>query len=564
MSATAHAEHTNPRERQAETTDPGTTELITNGEGEWEFIRNFPPNPGTDLKFFKRGRRLFAATGTLGQANEQHVGQRIIQLINHKGQVKPKWIADHGSSACEANPSPTSLQHDQILVPRNLPRLLIDATDAAGRCHDTGGGGLEIVAVNGDIYPLKNYKPREIHLTRHAGTSHTVTLDDKRPWIVYNNASESAGRPWIDVLDIRSCLKRGTTLGQKRNQCRPKVYRIYFKDEWAQRIDADGDRLPGTESSCHDITSVGNRLFCANLNSTIILNVKNLTTDSGRIRGTPLKCKLVDGTDTRAKVTDCSDQATTGNGQAKGWNYIGHVNHPGRNGNHNSNTEYESTEGVAVAHEADPTPNGKWVFVTDERGGGIVPGGASCTGEDPFGNGGVHVFRVRNGELRYARDPEGNKAVFIGEAVIPQATFCTAHVMEQIKGEQRFSIAWYTQGTKIVDYFIEDGKWTFREIASAVPTGPAANTWASQIFKKKRNGDGTVTYWFLASDITRGIDIFKWTGPANPMGSPPPAQVATSEREREDRSGNVVAAALLFVGAAPALARARRRLSRRS
>ena len=285
-----------------------------------------------------------------------------------------------------------------------------------------------------------------------------------------------------------------------------------------------------------------------------------MTNDKGEIRGTPLKCKVIDGTDTAAKVTDCSNQATTGNGAAKGWSYIGHVNHPGRNGTHNSNTDYEVREGVAVSHEAEPTPNGKWMFVTDERGGGIVPGGASCGPgvENPYGNGGVHVFKIaKDGKVTYAKDPEGDNAVFIGDVVMPEPTFCTAHVMEQIPGEQRFAIAWYTQGTKIVDYFINaQGRWTFRETASVVPLGPNADTWTSTVFKKKKSKDGkTVTYWFLASDVTRGIDIMKWTGPSNPMGTPPPPENERDERRSQDGT----AAALLALGLAPAALKLRRR-----
>ena len=98
IASAAMADHTNPREQQSETTDPGTTQLLARGEGEWEFIRNFPPNPGTDLKTFKRNGKLYAAAGTLGQGDEQHVGQRIIQLVNGKGKVAPKWVADLGSA----------------------------------------------------------------------------------------------------------------------------------------------------------------------------------------------------------------------------------------------------------------------------------------------------------------------------------------------------------------------------------------------------------------------------------------------------------------------------------
>jgi len=556
----ALADHTDPREPLATTDDPGGTQLITSGEGTWEFIRNFPPNPGTDLKFFRKHGRLLAAAGTLGQADDQHVGQRIIQLINKRGKVNPRWLADHGSANCRtANPGGTTgLQHDNNVTPKRNPKILIDTTDATGRCHDPGGGGLEFIDIK-KIHKGK-FKPREILLTRHAGTSHTVTVDATRPWIVYNNASTSSANPWIDVLDIRTCLQKGLrTLKEKRRACRPEVYRINFQPEWAQRIDADGKLVAGTESSCHDITAKPGRLYCANLNSSIVLDVKNLTDANGNVRGTPLKCELIDGTLTKAKVLDCDDLEATGPGAATGWNYIGHVNHPGRNGSHNTNTEYESTEGVAVSHEAEPTPDKKWMFVTDERGGGVVPGGASCPQEgvpNPYGNGGVHVFDISEpGKFEYAQMPDGNKAVFIGETVVPQGTFCTAHVMEQIPGEQRFTIAWYTQGTKIVDWFVDDkGKWTFREIASVVPQNPAATTWASQVFKIEKNDDGTVTYWFMATDITRGIDILKWTGPANPLGTPPPA---TSMRHSVPRLDAVGAGVFALVPLA--LGRRRRR-----
>lgn len=530
FAAPAMADHTEPRTPLSETEDPGSTQLITRGEGEWEFIRNFPPNPGSDLYFFKKKRALFAATGTLGQANEQHVGSRILRLVNRKGKVNPKWVADHGSANCPtANPRGTlGLQHDQFTTKKKNPTILIDTTDATGRCHDPGGGGLELIDIS-KIHK-KKFEPREIHLTRHVGTSHTVTVDATRPWIVYNNSSESAAAPWIDVLDIRSCMKKkAKSLEQKRAKCRPKVSRIAFQPEWAQRINAAGERIPGTESSCHDITATPGRLYCANLNSSIVFDVSGLTKKNGAVKGSTLDCEVIDGTTTGAKVTDCSSPELQG-GLATGWKYVGHVNHPGRNGTHNSNTEYTSTEGVAVSHEAEPTPDKKWMFVTDERGGGVVPGGASCSqGPNPYGNGGVHVFDItKGGEFEYALNADGEKAVFIGEVVVPSATFCTSHVMAQIPKEQRFTIAWYTQGTKIVDYFIDaQGRWSFNEIASVVPQNPAANTWASEVFKIKDNGDGTKTYYFLATDITRGIDIFSWTGPANPTGSQPPAQPRT-------------------------------------
>ncbi|HYN36427.1 MAG TPA: hypothetical protein VEV82_05575, partial [Actinomycetota bacterium] len=177
-------------------------------------------------------------------------------------------------------------------------------------------------------------------------------------------------------------------------------------------------------------------------------------------------------------------------------------------------------------------PNEKWMFVTDERGGGVVPGGASCVaGSNPYGNGGVHVYKInKGGEFNYALNPDGGHAVSIGAVQVPSPTFCTGHVMQKLKGEQRFVIAWYTQGTKIVDWFLDDNnRWTFRETASVVPQGPAANTWTSNVFKVKRHGNGEVTYYFMSSDITRGIDIFKWRGPSTReaplLPQPPPADL---------------------------------------
>src|SRR5918996_4228970 len=59
----------------------------------------------------------------------------------------------------------------------------------------------------------------------------------------------------------------------------------------------------------------------------------------------------------------------------------------------------------------------------------------------------------------------------------------------------------------------QNGRWTFDEVASYTRDG--ANTWAVQQFKTVRQGN-QVTYFFMSSDIQRGIDVFSWTGPAGP------------------------------------------------
>ena len=552
----AFADHTNPRTKLAATDAAPANNPMIHGVGTWTHIKNFRANPGTDLEFWENRGITYMSSGTLGQANAEHVGQRIIQLVNKNGQVDVQWAADHGSANCPtANPQGTTgLQHDvQVLrVPKRRPVYISDTTDAIGRCHDPNGGGLEIVDVTGLRKP--EFQPREIHLVRFAGTSHNNTVDQLRPWIIYNSSSDFAGRPWIEVVDAGVCMRRrGLTLEEQRAQCRPTVYRIPFQPDWSrQRNSSNGQLVVGSEAACHDITSEGNRLYCATPNATLIFDVTNLVTKTGskkrsklgKVRGDPLDCKIVDGTRTTAKITDCTSVNTLDPANpgpiAEGWTFLGTFNHPGRDcqpgpgvtPNCNFNSEVRSDDGVSVAHEADPTWDGKYLAVTDERGGGVVPGGAACQPgvDNPYGNGGIHMFDISNpADIQYAEKDGGGKAVWIGEPYVSAGTFCTVHVIEKIPNEQRFIVSYYSQGTKIVDYWIDaEGEFHFRETASIIY--PNANTWATEDFKIVDNPDGTRTYYFAASDITRGIDVFSWTGPTNPIGSAPPTPRKAANR----------------------------------
>lgn len=564
----AAADHTDPKTRLSPTSGAPGGPMTTTGAGTWTFLRNFQANAGTDLEIFRKRRRWFASSGTLGQADEASVGQRIIHL--RKGRrVRIRWMYDHGSANCPtANPAGTTgLQHDIQATPRRNTQILIDATDATGRCHDPAGGGLELIDAT-KLNRRQRFDPREIHLIRVPGTSHNNTVDATRPWIVYNSSSDFAGRPWIDVFDIRSCLDVGGGLRAKRQECRPKAYRIPFRPNWS-RQKIDGELQPGSEAACHDITTSPGRLYCAALNATIVFDVTNLTRPNGRVRGSQLPCSVVPGTDTRAMVTDCTMDNDLEGPRARGWRFLGTFNHPGRDcaptpgaqTNCNSNTEVESKDGVAVSHESDPTPDGRFLFVTDERGGGVVPGGASCTPgvDNPNGNGGLHVLNIRDpSNIRYARQPDGSKAVFIGEVVVPAATFCTMHVIEHVPREQRLIVGYYSQGVKIVDYWRDaNGRWIFRETASLVL--PGAATWAAEDFYIRRHRNGSATYFILISDIERGIDVVKWRGPMNPRGSPPPTGLAPAARTTERAAAEPVGVGFFGVAVLGALLIRRRR-----
>jgi hypothetical protein len=587
----ALADHTNPKEPLSET-EGAPTSGVPQGLGEWTHIDHFPANPGTDLEFFTKGGATYSSSGTLGQGDEQHVGQRILRLVTRKGKVRPEWVADHGSAHCTpGDPAGTlGLQHDVQVTPKREPRLIVDATDAKERCHDQGGvsGGLEFVNIWG--LRKKNFAPREIGMTRHDGYSHNVTVDDERPWIAYNNSSDT-GRPWIDVINFRSCLKRnGQTLEELRALCRPEVHRIPFKAHWTAARNTDGELAPkddGTRgpTACHDITSRGFRIYCAAINGTVVFNTKDMTNNKGNVRGRPLPCTIEEGTDTGAKITDCDLAPKAGNAtqdreayaalgdfnpdtkkppppRAKGWRMITQINHPGREPTTNNNDDVRSDEGVAISHEADPVFGGDFMLVSDERGGGVIPGGASCTPgvDNPYGNGGMHVFDISNpNNPKYAKMPDGSKAVFISSNVTAAPTFCNIHVLEKIPGEQRVIMAWYNQGYKIVDYFIdEEGRWTFDEVASF--TLPGTNTWTVEDFKIRNHDDGTRTYWFMGSDIQRGIDIVSWRGPTNRNGERADEVATATASAKEKGNLGLVVASLTVLPLAALFGRRRRKL----
>ena len=225
----------------------------------------------------------------------------------------------------------------------------------------------------------------------------------------------------------------------------------------------------------------------------------------------------------------------------------------------NGNFFVPTLEGVSVAHEADPVLNGQYMLVTDERGGGVVPPSSSCLPslDNPIGNGGAHVFDLRNpSKPEYALTPDGDPAVFVGQADRARPTFCDIHVIEPIPGESRFLAAYYSQGTKIVDFFVDENRrWVSsrrwpRSRSRTRTRGRSTN------FLNRANADGTRTYFFMASDIERGIDVFSWTGPANPLANPRPIAAPP----RPGRAADVALLAVGLVGVpAAAIVRRRRR-----
>ena len=91
----------------------------------------------------------------------------------------------------------------------------------------------------------------------------------------------------------------------------------------------------------------------------------------------------------------------------------------------------------------------------------------------------------RRSRPRTRQTPEGERAIFrVPIRTQPRATICTAHVFHQIPGQNRIVMAWYSQGTHIIDFLERpDGTIEFKEAGYFIPEN--ANEWVSAAFKSE-------------------------------------------------------------------------------
>jgi hypothetical protein len=563
---------------------------------QWEFVDSIVTgNPHSDLDFFRSGGETFLSAGTLGVAPNGG-GQTIVQLTDGD-RVAPKFVSQAPTASCVANEAAAlGLQHDVEASPkggtilnannryaaRGDAQVIVDATDAQGRCHDSqffGGvsqagvsdkrGGLEII----DVTDPEN--PVEIGLISHVGEAHTVNIDPKRPHIAYAVTSDSVSvssdgkrsnetsgyaLDGFEVVDMSSCMNfpAGTTLEEKRASCRPQVFRYRYPD----LAMAQGHTNKSTIYGCHELeVYADDRLTCGSGGALIVLDMSGAFDDAGTPRnfgddrpvGTPLPCTVRDSASTvfptGAKVTDCVDGTGPGTDDLivskwlqsgapslEGVDHVGSVFHMGRESATGAVTpDYDSTQDIDFDHEAEYSESRRLLIATDERGGGVLPPGASCSSvaDNKTGNGGVHFYKAdalrqatpataEEAHSAYARTPDGGKAIYRAPVRTGgQATVCTAHVFQQIPGQNRIFMGWYSQGTQVIDFTENrDGTVTLEAAGYFIPAN--ANEWTSHVFKTRKNSDGTWTYWGAAADFNLGergrnaIDIWKVTLPAPP------------------------------------------------
>jgi RTX calcium-binding nonapeptide repeat (4 copies) len=551
-----------------------STAFESGGRGaKWELLATFlTGNPHSDLDFFTKGGETYVSVGTL--AVGPNAGGQTILRLTRRGAVSPAFVSSHPSAACTTDPvGALGLQHDVEATPkgdallnevnrfaaRRDAQLLLDATDNPGRCHDTAWGGLELVDVTNVALP------KEIGLTAHIGEAHTVNVDPKRPHIAYavtadavgiapdghrlNEDPGSADRFDLDgfeVVDLSSCMnfRAGTSLDEKRSRCRPRVYRYRYPTAAM----ALGHTAQGTIFGCHELEVYANdRLACGSGTAALVFDMKGAFDDNGtpmnfrddKPRGTPLPCSLRPSlspvpTLTRAMVTDCVTGAGGQSLDVPGWlamsprpqlegvRYLGTIHHQGRG------APYPTSQDNDFDHELEFTKSRRFLIASDER--------ARCATVDvQRDNGGLHAYRVdrlqtlgpgtpEQAWAAYARTRSGEKAVYRAPLrAHAHGSLCTAHVFQQVPGQNRIFMGWYSQGTEVVD-FVEraDGSFDFKEAGWFIPEH--ANSWVSHVFRVRRNRDCTFTYWGVSADYGLGgggrsaIDVYKVTLPPPPGG----------------------------------------------
>jgi hypothetical protein len=149
---------------------------------------------------------------------------------------------------------------------------------------------------------------------------------------------------------------------------------------------------------------------------------------------------------------------------------------------------------INISHQADPTPDGKYLVISDELAGAAA--GPACPG------GGLHFYDITN-ESRPVK-----VGVFfipqVGPAAPPPATgLCTAHVFRIHPDSKTMTIGWYWGGTWVLDISNPGGAGT-EVVGSMNPSGlggnaESANSWASKTYKG----------YIYSNDRRRGLDIMQ-------------------------------------------------------
>ena len=225
---------------------------------------------------------------------------------------------------------------------------------------------------------------------------------------------------------------------------------------------------------------------------------------------------------------------------------------------------------IQVVHQSDtvtlPRSDGSertLLVITDERAGAAAS--AECPG------GGLHVYDV-TGELE--RTPRKLGTWFIGHAgPVEAGEVCTSHVLRMHDEQALLTIAWYSQGVRVLDIAgLADYEPPADQGDTAVAYGdgigmteigsyvfPDADTWSFKTNAIAADG----SFYGYGNDLNRGMDVYRFTpGEARPTTPLEPVDLladATVESTDTDLSAGVAVLPVGLLALAGLASRNRRR-----
>lgn len=146
---------------------------------------------------------------------------------------------------------------------------------------------------------------------------------------------------------------------------------------------------------------------------------------------------------------------------------------------------------INISHGADPTPDGKYLLVTDEQAGAAANGVCNV--------GGVHVFdlTVEAAPVKvgfWTLDPTNSLTATTNSGNLT----CTAHVLDYAPDGKTWTNGDYAAGVRVVAATNLLGRPA--ELAYFTPDD--ADTWSAKTYKNPR--------YVFANDLNRGFDVYRW------------------------------------------------------
>lgn len=188
---------------------------------------------------------------------------------------------------------------------------------------------------------------------------------------------------------------------------------------------------------------------------------------------------------------------------------------------------------INVSHQADPVTlrradgSSRTVLViTDERAGAAAS--VECPG------GGLHLYDI-TGPLEKA--PAKLGTWFIPAVTVQDGSTCTSHVLRMYPAQKMMTIAWYSQGVRVLDISgLADLAGNAGLIAFGTGAGmkeighyvlPDSDTWSFKTNKIRRSG----AFFGYGNDLVRGFDVYRFDG--STIGTVPRLKPENLERKKK-------------------------------